>query len=391
MRLIYIHQYFKTPAEGGPIRSYYLAKGLVDNGFEVDLITAHNQKQAIIKNVDGIKVHYLPISYDNAFGFKRRMLSYSRFMYKAADEAMRIKDADLCYATSTPLTIGLAAMKIKKRLNIPFFFEVRDLWPEAPLQMGALKNPWIRDYAVRLEHKIYQHAEKIIALSPGIADDIRRRQNGKEIRMIPNMSDVDFFRPEKKDKDLVEKFGAGSDLVVSYFGAIGKANHLEFLLDSAESCQNNALPVKFFVVGNGSEKERLDLMSKERRLDNIRFLPFMNKGELRELLNITDAAYISFANKPVMGTNSPNKFFDALASGKLVITNTNGWVRDLSEMHECGFYTNPTEPREFVNQIKPFIEEKDRLDTFQKNARKLGEEKFSRKQQVQELITALTA
>ena len=391
MKLIYIHQYFRTPQEGGPIRSYYLAKGLVDNGFRVDLITAHDKPTRETRSVDGIDVHYLPVSYDNAFGFRKRVLSYSRFMYEAAREAEKIKDADLCYATSTPLTIGLTAMRIKKRLKIPFYFEVRDLWPEAPLQMGVIKNPWLKSYAERLENRIYEQAEKIIALSPGIAEDIQRRQEGKDIRMIPNMSDVDFFRPEKKNPDIAMKFGIEDEFVVSYFGAIGRANHLEYLLDSASTSQNDKLPVQFFVVGNGSEKERLQQLTHARGLRNISFLPFMDKSRLRELLNITDAAYISFANKPVMGTNSPNKFFDALASGKLVITNTDGWVRDLSEKHECGIYTDPSRPWEFSENIRPFIDQQDRLRAYQQNARKLGEEQFSRKRQVDELITTLTA
>ena len=93
MKIIYIHQYFRTPQEGGPIRSYYLAKGLVDNGFDVEMITSHSKNEKVVKDVDGIKVHYLPAPYSNLMSFKRRIISFLKFMYLAVDEASKIKNA----------------------------------------------------------------------------------------------------------------------------------------------------------------------------------------------------------------------------------------------------------------------------------------------------------
>jgi glycosyltransferase involved in cell wall biosynthesis len=390
MKIIYIHQYFKTPQEGGPIRSYYLAKGLVENGFEVEMITSHNHNEKIIKDVDGIKVHYLPAQYSNLMNFKRRIISFLKFMYLAIDEASKIKNADLCYATSTPLTVGLAAIKIKEKYGIPYIFEVRDLWPEAPLQLGALTNPWLLRYAEDLEQRIYNEAERIVALSPGIYSGIQKKSGDKSISMIPNMSDVGFFEKQEKDKALEDRFNTTSKFVVSYFGAIGVANKLDYFLEAAKESLESKIPAKFLIVGEGSERTRLESLSRKGGITNIDFLPFMNKSELKEMLNITDAAYVSFDNKPILETNSPNKFFDALASGKMVITNTRGWLKDLSEKYECGFYTNPENPKEFVEQLTPFLEDKTNLSIVQRNARKLGEKKFSRTQQVNTLINTIT-
>jgi len=389
MKILYIHQYFRTPQEGGPIRSYYLAKGLVDRGFEVEMITAYNGTIKTIKHVDGIKVHYLPIHYDNTLSFKRRVISFLKFMYMSVDEAATIKNVDLCYATSTPLTVGMAAIKIKERFNIPYVFEVRDLWPEAPIQMGAIRNPWLLRYTQDMEQRIYDHAEKIVTLSPGMQAGVALKVRNKSISLIPNMSDIDFFQPEEKIPELESRFHSDGKFVVSYFGAMGKANHLEYLLNAAESSLEAEIPIKFIVVGEGGERERLRTQSKKRNLSNVDFLPFMNKEKIKKLLNITDAAYISFANKPVLETNSPNKFFDALASGKMVITNTKGWIRDLSEENKCGIYTNPENPGDFAEKIEPFISKKDILQQYQKNARKLGESQFAKDDQVEALVEVL--
>lgn len=389
MKILYIHQYFKTPDEGGPIRSYYLAKGLVENGFDVELITAHNKPNKEIKVVDGITVHYLPVPYENDFGFNKRIMSFVRFMYKAVDEGIQIKDADICYATSTPLTIGLSAIKIKQKLGIPFFFEVRDLWPEAPFQMGAIKNPLLKKYALQMEERIYNEADKIIALSPGIGDSIKEKNENANIHFIPNMSDIDFFHPEEKIPYLEDEFNVSEKFVIGYFGAMGKANHLDYILENAQYFQRENLPVLFLIIGQGSEKSRLIERAREMDLTNVRFLPFVNKENLRIILNITDAAYISFAKKPILETNSPNKFFDALASGKLVITNTQGWLKDLVEKHHFGFYADPEKPYELAQKLSEFIKDKSKLSNYQHNARQMGESHFSKDLQIKRLIDLL--
>jgi glycosyltransferase involved in cell wall biosynthesis len=111
---------------------------------------------------------------------------------------------------------------------------------------------------------------------------------------------------------------------------------------------------------------------------------------LKRVLNVTDAAYVSFARKSILETNSPNKFFDALAAGKLIITNTKGWVKDIVESDSCGFYYDPDKPMEFVNAIKPFVESSNKLKEAQKFAREIAETKFARSAQVKKLIDLIT-
>ena len=390
MKVLYIHQYFRTPEEGGAIRSYYLAKGLVEHGIEVDLITAHNKPKAITTNIEGINVHYLPVFYDNEQGFLKRVYAFFKFMRLARKKAREIKNVDICYATSTPLTIGLSALRIKQDQNIPYFFEVRDLWPEAPFQMGVIKNRHLKKYLKKLEKQVYRNASQIVALSPGIKEQIEKERPNIPVTVIPNMSDIDFFVPEEKSPEKEELFGVKGKFVVSYFGTIGLANHLEYLLAVANESLKVNLPIQFLIIGSGGQLIRLKYMVKHFNLDNVQFLPFQNKFNLKRVLNITDAAYVSFARKPIMETNSPNKFFDALASGKMIITNTKGWVKDIVEEDKCGFYYDPDEPVEFVKKIKPYIESKLQLKDTQQNARLVAETKFAKSAQVEKLIELIS-
>ena len=390
MKVLYIHQYFRTPEEGGAIRSYYLAKGLVEHGIEVELITAHNNSRSLTKNIDGIIVHYLPVYYDNEQRFLQRIYAFFKFMRMARKKAREIKDIDICYATSTPLTIGLSALKIKRDQNIPYFFEVRDLWPEAPFQMGVIKNKYLKKYLKNLENRVYRNASQIVALSPGIKEQIENEGSYKTVTVIPNMSDVDFFIREEKSPEKETLFNVEGKFVVSYLDTIGLANHLEYLLAVANESLKANLPIQFFIIGTGGQLTRLKYLVKHFNLDNVQFLPFQNKFNLKRVLNITDAAYVSFARKPILETNSPNKFFDALASGKLIITNTKGWVKDIVENEQCGFYYDPDSPKDFVSSIKPFIESSVNLSKSQQNARLVAETKFAKSAQIDKLIEILS-
>ncbi|MGW8121733.1 glycosyltransferase family 4 protein [Roseivirga echinicomitans] len=390
MKILYVHQYFKTPQEGGAIRSYYLAKGLVDHGFEVELITSHNEGIYQKTVIDGITVHYLPVYYSNDLGFLKRIFSFYSFQKKAkqliSTEGLSF---DLVYLTSTPLTVGLIGLWLKKKLRKPYIFEVRDLWPTAPIQIGAIRASWMKKWLYALEAKIYKHADKIIALSPGMEDWIKEVAPEKEVHMIPNMADCEFFSKELKDPKLSSFYHVNGAFVVTYLGSIGMTNHLEYLLDIAEQSLKMELDIQFKIVGEGAKLHRIKLEAYLKKLKNVEFYGHQNKEGVRRILNVTDATYVSFANIPVLGTNSPNKMFDSLASGKLTIVNSRGWTKNLVEENECGFYANPEDPNDFIQKIMPFIEQPEQLETYKNNARLVAEKLYSRRLQVQKLISVL--
>ena len=190
MKVLYIHQYFRKPTDGGPIRSYYLGKALVDSGVEVEIVTSHNNDNYRFEQVEGINVHFLPIKYDNRFSYFRRKISFLFFCIRSYFFIIKnIKNVDYCYATSTPLTIGITALMLKKINKIPYYFEVRDLWPEAPIQLGIIKNSLVKKALYYLEKTIYKNADKVITLSPGMSKGVEKYISTDKIELISNISD----------------------------------------------------------------------------------------------------------------------------------------------------------------------------------------------------------
>jgi glycosyltransferase involved in cell wall biosynthesis len=389
MRIVYIHQYFLTPEEGGATRSYHLAKGMVDNGIDVEVITAHNNSYYDLKIIDGIKVHYLPISYDQNFGFFRRILAFILFVQSAKKWIKKIPRADFLYITSTPLTTGLVGLWAKRKFAIPYLFEVRDLWPDAPIQVGAIRNPILKRFLYSLEKTIYRHALKVIALSPGIADSIRKKCKSCTIHIIPNFSDTSEFFPAPKDKVFLEKSKLKDTFTIAYTGAIGKVNAVEEILELARISQEEGKDFQFVVIGKGSKLPQLLQRAEELKLRNFFYFPFGSKQEVSKLLNVADMAFISFDHLPVLKTNSPNKFFDALAAGKAILVNHKGWVYDLVKIHELGFYFNPKKSVETFKKIESLATDPKLLEKMQRNARKLSVDHFSKETAVAHLMMVL--
>lgn len=391
MKIIYIHQYFLTPEEGGAIRSYHLAKGMVDTGIEVEMITSHNDPTYDTRLVDGIKVHYLPISYDNNFGFLRRIYSFLGFVRAAKRLIKKLPRPDYLYITSTPLTTGIIGRWAKKKLALPYFFEVRDLWPEAPIQMGVIRNWMVKKFLYRLERQIYQDAFHLVALSPGIGESIERTCPNRSVTIIPNFSDPDFFDPsivsEKMHIDPIES----DQITITYAGAIGPVNGLGAFLDLAKKAKDKGLNWKFILMGKGVEVPGI-LREKQRMgLDNLYVRSFGNKYEVRELLATSDFIYLSFLPHPVLTTSSPNKFFDAIAMGKPIILNFKGWIHEHVVQSDIGIYHEEGNTDIVIEYINKVYRNAALKQAIQQRSRALACSRFSKKQALKTLLGILKA
>jgi glycosyltransferase involved in cell wall biosynthesis len=378
VKVIILHQFFNTPATGGALRSYYLAKALVDHGVEPIVITTHNKSNVHWEEVEGITVHYLPVAYSNHYGFIRRVYSFLKFVASIVTYAGRFRDASLCYAISAPLTTGLAARWISFRYRIPYYFEVGDLWPEAPIQMGVIRNAVLKKMLYALEKSIYTGARAIVALSPPIKAAIEKKISGKPIHLIPNMADTIFYMPEKKNPSRETTHGVSGKFVIAYIGTIGLANGLEYLAEVAAQAQMINLPVHILICGDGAVRSTLLQSSREKGLSNISFIPHQQQAGVREILSITDAVFVSYKNLPVLETGSPNKFFDGLASGKLIILNVGGWLAAEVKKYECGIQVDPEDPADCIKRLMPYLADPAMVADTKAAARKLAETKYAR-------------
>lgn len=372
MKVLYFHQFFKTPEQGGSIRPYLLIKELVKKNVRVTMITSHNgPKKSII--IDGIKVIYLHVPYRNEYKFWRRIYSYSLYTLKAINVSLKQPSVDLCYVMTTPLLTGFIGLANKFINRTPYIFEIGDLWPLVPIEMEFIKSSFLKKLTTWLEKLFYKNAIGNVGLSDPITDYIKTIVPHSKTATIYNISDCKFFLPSQKSTKTLSQYDIKSDeFVISYTGTFGLANDLARIIDLASQVKH--LPIKFILVGSGADKPKLEKLSKN--LSNLLIIDFLGKHGIQEVLSITDAMLISFANYPSLWTGSPNKLFDALAAGKLVISNFDGWVSQLLNESKCGFSFSHEHLDSFESQIMPFIEDPKLLKAYQHNARSLAEQKF---------------
>ncbi len=389
MRILYIHQFFATRESNlGLIRSYEFARRWVAEGHEVTMITsssrlpeAFDEKLFVTGTIDGITVRSVRVRYSNYMSYARRMWSFLLFTLGATYLAITAGKHDVVFATSTPLTVGIPGWVAAAVRRTPFVFEVRDLWPEAAIQMGALsRNGVLARGAKALERFLYRRSAHVIALSPGMAQGvIAERVPPERVHMIPNSCDLDLFHPGEKDADFLGSLGVPRDaFVVGYAGAIGPSNAVEAQVPEAARIlhERGRDDIVFVIAGDGKCLPALREATAE--LPNVRLVGSLPKKDVPTLTRSADVLMTLFADVPILATNSPNKFFDGLASGRPMIVNSPGWTKDLVEDHDCGLYVPAGDGRALADALERLAADREALEQMGRNARRLAEERFGR-------------
>jgi glycosyltransferase involved in cell wall biosynthesis len=385
MRILYLHQFFVTREGVGGTRSYEFARHLVRSGHEVCMLSAAPAEGAALRgSVDGIDVVQVRAGYQNYMdatkvSYRGRLAGFVRFALAATAAALRVARPDVIYATSPPLTMALPAIAASRRHRAPFVFEVRDLWPEAPIQMGALTNPLGIRAARALERFVYRRAAHVVALSPGMrAGVIASGKPPEDVTLIPNASDLELFSPEVDGSGVRERLGLGDRFVCTYFGTMGEANDLTQVIEAAgllrERGQNE---IAFLLHGDG--KRRAELERRAHGLDNVVFSdPIPDKRAIAEIAAASDACMTIYKDVPILYTCSPNKLFDTFAAGRPAIVNTPGWLTELVEENEAGVAVRPADPADLADKVASLRDDPELVRRYGENARRLAETEFDR-------------
>lgn len=390
MRLLYLHQYFASPDSVGGTRSYEMARRLAASGHEVTVITSSaglgNRWAPSVgwhsHALDGIRLEVLRLPYRNAMSFGRRIWAFFRFAFAAAVHTRRF-GCDAVFATSTPLTIVLPGLIAKFWHRVPLVFEVRDLWPELPLAVGALRNPLAKLSAQGLEWLAYHMSDHVVALSPGMADGVLRRGvSSSKVTVIPNSCDVALFRVPPGTGDWVRtRLGlAESQPLVVYAGTFGMINGVDYLVDVAAAVRGLAPDVHFLLVGDGGELESVRAKATAAGVlgETLTIWRPVSKNQMPDLLSAATVATSIFIPLEAMWHNSANKFFDALAAGRPVAINYGGWQAEVINDSGAGIVMPPGDPLGAAEELVRFLYDPERLARAAAAAERLADEVFSR-------------
>jgi glycosyltransferase involved in cell wall biosynthesis len=405
VHIFYLHQYFASRKGMTGTRSYEFSRYLVRKGHHVTMITSglandefpvpKGRKYVELKS-EGINVVPIAAAYNDpqvgtATSGPQRMLKFYQFARLAGRVGKKLSKPDVIFATHTPLTIGLAGITLSRHFHVPFVFEVRDLWPEALVNVGALNNRlgiwWLR----RMAKKIYAEANHIVALSPGMKEGIvRAGVPAKQVTVIPNASDLDLFRPDLDGSAWRDRLGLGDRFAAIYFGAMGLANGLEYVIEAARIlAERGKGHIVLVLHGSGGKRADLEKMAREYKLTNVVFNnPVPDKAEVARIVAACHACMTIYRAAKEQ-TWSPNKMFDALAAGKGVLINVPGWLGETIENNKCGRCVDPHRPETLADALEELAADQELCQEMGKNARALAEREFARDKLAQRLENVL--
>ena len=388
MHILLIHQAFVTTGEAGGTRHIEFARRLASRGNRVTVITSPvSYLSGESNNLSGhflwkkeqwaenIEIRYCWTSSGMHKGFVPRLLAFFSFMFSSFFCALNVKDVDLVWGTSPNLFQGWTAWLSARLKRKKFLLEIRDLWPEFAIAMGALKNPVLIRMSQWLEKFLYDHADRIIVNSPGFIPYIRA-VCGKTPDLVPNGADAEMFSGAD-GRAFREEHGLGNDFVVMYSGAHGPANDLETVLNAAELLREHD-GIRFVFVGSGKDKPRLEALKTQKGLENVLFVPPVPKDQIASVMAAENAGLAVLKKLDMFKTTYPNKVFDIMACGDPVICQIDGVIREVVEENEAGVFVEPGDAAALADAVLRLAGDSGGCRRMGENGRKAIRDKFSR-------------
>jgi glycosyltransferase involved in cell wall biosynthesis len=328
-------------------------------------------------------------------GVAKRIWAFLKFMLLATWHSASTP-ADVVFATSTPLTVVVPGAISAWVRRVPWILEVRDLWPEIPIAIGALTNPFAIRLARAIEKVGYRSAAHIVALSPDMGTGIVASGTpANKVTVIPNFSDLDRFGGEIVDPELFlasrpELRGAQ---IVMYAGTIGLVNGVPYLADIAAEARAANSHAVFSVSGEGAERAALIGRAANLGVLGHNFFVY-NQVPKREIPSALAAATVCMSvviDLPELRANSANKFFDGLAAGRPMAINHEGWQADVLRESGAGIVLPTSDAANAWRLLEALLGSPTRLSTMGQQARRLAQDRFDKRALTAQLAAVLVS
>ena len=367
MKLLFLTDNFPPEVNAPANRTYEHCKEWVKSGVDVTVITcAPNFPKGEVypgyknrlwqkETIDGITVirvwSYITVNE----GFVKRILDYISFAVMAFFAGLFVK-TDLIVATSPQFFTALSGRCLSFFKGKKWVFEVRDLWPESIIAVGAMK----RNRAIRffewLEKKLYKSADHIIVVTDTFKRKIMERGISEvKISVFKNGANLDLFKPQGKKVELEEKLKLQNKTVFAYIGTHGMAHGLSFILDSIKPLEETHPELAFLFIGDGAEKKNLIKQADDLNLKNAVFVDSVGKKEVVDYLSLMDVALVNLRKSDTFKTVIPSKIFEAAAMEKPILLGLEGETQGIIEQYNAGVCFIPEDQNSFYEAVKIII------------------------------------
>lgn len=405
MKLLILTQYY-PPEVGAPQnRLHELAVRLKSAGIEVEVLTAlpNYPKMEVMEEylngkkreevIEGIPVHRSWIYVSHSKGIISRLLNYFSFVWSSYRRGKKLKGFDYILVESPPLFLGYSAMRLSRKLSAGMIFNVSDLWPESAEKMGIVTNSMLLRMAYRLEEKCYKRAVLVTGQTMGIVENINDRFPDVNTHWLPNGVDPNFYDPNRiTASGFRNQNGIPEENIVFFYGGIlGHAQGLQLILQVASRVKDLS-NVTFILQGAGPEKEMLLELKKSLAVENVLFLPPVDKSKMPGILKEVDVALVPLRKLDLFKGAIPSKIFEALAMEKVLLLGVEGEAKThFIDNAKAGMFFEPENEADLEKCIREMSADKVQLKEMGRNGRKYVIEHFNRDQIAKDLLIKLDA
>jgi glycosyltransferase involved in cell wall biosynthesis len=371
VKILYISQYF-PPEMGAPAaRAAELSHHWARAGHVVSVLTGFpNHPTGVVppewrprlrrltyrEKKDGVNVFRTwlwPLPNRKAH---ERMRNYASFCASASLRGLTIARPDVIIASSPQLLVGLAGWWLSFARQIPFVFEVRDLWPESLTAVGiGDKDSWLHHGLAFVARFLYERADRIVVVTPAFKEHLidRWRVPAEKISVVENGVETELFTPAPPaaNQALRQQLSAEGKVLACYIGTIGNAHGLETLLEAAAQLQHQNSNVLFLLVGEGAEKEHIKALAQSRGLANVHFLDQQPREKIPALISASDACLVLLKKTDVFKTVIPTKMLEFMSCARPVIVGVDGQARQIVEESGAGLAIAPEDAEALVRAV----------------------------------------
>ena len=398
MKILFLTDNFAPECNAPASRTHEHAMQWVRDGHEVTVITtAPNFPEGAVYDgyanrwhaeewIDGIRVIRVKSYIAPNEGFVRRILDYLSFMVTGTMAALFMPRPHVLVSTSPQFFCAVGGWIISRLRRLPWVFELRDLWPESIVAVGAMRKNLMIRLLEWLELRMYRDASRVITVTRSFKEDlVRRGIDSDKIDIVLNGVDADRYKPQPKDAVIVAEQRLEGRLVVGYLGTIGMAHALDKVVEAADLLRDRE-DIVFLIAGAGAKRAEIETQIMQAGLANVRMMEPQPKSMMPALWSVHDVALIPLRDQNLFRTVIPSKMFEAMGMGVPILMSVpDGEATELLREASAGLCIEPENPRAMADTLCRLANRPEELAAM-RTAGLVAASGFSRRAQAKKML-----
>ena len=402
MKILFLTDNFPPETNAPALRTFEHARVWVENGHRVTVVTGapnfptgrvHDGYRNALYSVgemEGVRVVRVWTYVTPNAGLFRRSFDYLSFMLSSLPAALIQERPDVVVGTSPQLLTVVSAWAAARLKRVPFVFELRDLWPESMIAVGAVSDGRVTRGIAALADFLYHRADCVISVTESFIRILAERGIPEDkLAVVRNGVNLSEFTPGPRDNGFREEAGIrADDFLVTYVGTLGMAHGLASVIATAELTRDE--PIHYLLVGEGAERVELEKRVERLNLANITFLGGRPREHIPRILNASDAILVHLRDDPLFSTVIPSKIFEAMAVAKPILLAVEGESADIVTNAQAGVVVRPESPAELAETIRRLLSDPELARELGLHGRAAAEGEFCRRAAARKMLGVLS-